>query len=150
METKTIIIDTNIYSLREVLSTAYVFLNEYYIFLNQPEEGKIKIDIKPKEDSINMEKIEGEFNNELINVSLRVKVLEENRNVREMIINIALNGIEKKPEEECCQKIFLQNDPEGISKVWTEDAIKTHLAIERTKNNNFSKNFLREEDKNGN
>ncbi|MFA6912947.1 MAG: His-Xaa-Ser system protein HxsD [Proteiniphilum sp.] len=95
-KTKTIIIDTNIYSLREILSTSYVFLNEYYIFLNQPEEGKIKIDIKPKEDGANMEKIEGEFNNELINVSLRVRVFEENKNVREMIINIALNGIEKK------------------------------------------------------
>ncbi|MDD2227341.1 MAG: hypothetical protein PHH71_02010, partial [Clostridia bacterium] len=114
------------------------------------EKGKIKIDIKAKEDDIDLDKIEGEFNNELINASLRVRVFEENKDIREMIINIALNGIEKKQEDNSCQKIFLENDPEGISKIWIDNIANTHLAIKKTKDNNFSKNFLIEDKKNGN
>ena len=146
METKTITIDTNIYSLREVLSTAYVFLDKYYIFLNQPEEGKIKIDIKSKESDIDLDKIEGEFNNELINASLRVRVFEENRNVREMIINIALNGIDKNAT---CERPSCQNDPEGISKKWEDSASNTHIAIDKPKNVSFSAHFPNNDKKNG-
>jgi len=147
METKTITIDTNIYSLREVLSTAYVFLDKYYIFLNQPEEGKIKIEIKSKENDIDLDKIEGEFNNELINASLRVRVFEENRNVREMIVNIALNGVDKNASRErpSCRK-----DAEDISKRWEDTVSNPHIAVEKSKGMNFSANFMNNEKKDGN
>ncbi|MDD4411705.1 MAG: His-Xaa-Ser system protein HxsD [Bacilli bacterium] len=148
METKTITIDTNIYSLRAVLSAAYVFLNDYYFFLNQPEEGKIKIDIKGKNVNVNLNKIEGEFNNELINVGLRQKVFEENRKVREMIVNIALNGIDKNSVVE--ERPFCQNDPDGISKRWEDSVSNTHIAIEKPKGVNFSANFVKNKEKNGN
>jgi len=145
---KTITIDTNIYSLRAVLSTAYVFLNDYYIFLNQPEQGKIKIDIKPKEEGISLDKIEGEFNNEIINASLRLKVFEENRNVREMIVNVALNGIDKN--NLCTDKPSCQSDPEGISKRWEDTFSNTHIAVEKSKGVSFSANFVNNEKKDGN
>lgn len=144
---KTIIIDTNIYSLRAVLSAAYVFLSDYYIFLNQLEPGKIKIDIKPKEEGTSLDKIEGEFNNEIINADLRLKVFEENRNVREMIVNIALNGIDKN---NCVDGPSCQSDPEGISKRWEDTLSNTHIAIEKSKDVSFSANFVNNEKKDGN
>ncbi|MDD3940515.1 MAG: hypothetical protein PHF68_03045, partial [Candidatus ainarchaeum sp.] len=100
------------------------------------EKGKIKIDIKAKEDDIDLDKIEGEFNNELINASLRVRVFEENRNVREMIVNIALNGIDKNQE-----KLSYQKDSEGICKKWEDSISNTHIALEKPKNVSFSAHF---------
>lgn len=135
MEIKTIIINTNIYPLRAVLSAAYVFLGDYYFFLNQLEPGKIKIDIKSKEEGGSLDKIEGEFNNEIINVSLRLKVFEENREVREAIVKVALDGIGKN--NLCERKHSYKKDSEDISKT-CEDA--SHIEAEKSKGSNFVNN----------
>ena len=87
---KIIKIDTNIYSLRAIFSTAYIFLDNYYIFLEDFDDDKIQIKIKSKKEGEDLEKIVDEFKNELINASLRLKILEENKKIREMIVSSAL------------------------------------------------------------
>ena len=87
---KIIKIDTNIYSLRAIFSTAYIFLDNYYIFLEDFDDDKIQIKIKSKKENEDLEKIIDEFKNELINASLRLKISEENKKIREMIVSSAL------------------------------------------------------------
>lgn len=87
---QTIIVDTKIYSLRAIFSTAYIFLDNCYIFLEDFDDDKIQIKIKSKKEGEDLEKIVDEFKNELINASLRLKISEENKKIREMIVSSAL------------------------------------------------------------
>ncbi|MDD2227353.1 MAG: His-Xaa-Ser system protein HxsD [Clostridia bacterium] len=124
---ETIIVDTKIYSLRAIFSTAYVFLDNYYIFLEGLEDDKIQIRIKSKKENEELEKIIDEFKNELINASLRLRISEENKKIREVIVTSALYGrVEplnrNSPKVICknCEEGFKINDPEGICKTWEE------------------------------
>ncbi|MFA7141764.1 MAG: His-Xaa-Ser system protein HxsD [Candidatus Paceibacterota bacterium] len=129
---RTITLDTNIYSLRSILSTSFVFLDDYYIFLDQTDKEKITVQIKSKEKNGDLEKAVNEFKNELISTNLRLKISEENRKIRELIVSSALYGrpTEKTPFrdpegisktwEEKHRRFEKVNDPEGICKVWEE------------------------------
>ena len=108
---QTIIVDTKIYSLRAIFSTAYVFLDNYYIFLEDFDDDKIQIKIKSKKEGEDLEKIVDEFKNELINASLRLKISEENKKIRETIVTSALFGR---------VEAFKIDDPKGICKTWEE------------------------------
>ena len=87
---KTITVDTNIYSLRSIFSTAYIFLDDFYIFLDQPQENKVTIEIKSKDLNCDLDEAVGRFKNELINTSFRLKISEDNKKIRELIVSSAL------------------------------------------------------------
>lgn len=159
---ETIIVDKNIYSLRSIFSTAYIFLDDFYIFLDQLEDNKITIKIKSKKEGVDLKKIVDDFKNELINCSLRLKISEENRKIREMIVSSALYGrIEQtnkkiindtegicKTWEEANKDIYKINDTEGICKSWQEIACHNegvHKAVNKScaklKESNYVKMF---------
>ena len=138
---ETIIVDKKLYSLRAIFGTAYIFLENFYIFLDKVDEEKISIQIKAKNSEQDESKIVDDFKNELINTSLRLKISEENKKIREMIVSSALYGRntalvesskqfnESKEQQEMhhtnCRKepgdsLRPINDPEGISKTWEE------------------------------
>ena len=138
---ETIIVDKKLYSLRAIFGTAYIFLENFYIFLDKVDEEKISIQIKAKNSEQDESKIVDDFKNELINTSLRLKISEENKKIREMIVSSALYGRntalvesskqfnESKEQQEMhhtnCRKepgdsLRPINDPKGISKTWEE------------------------------
>jgi len=135
---ETIILDTNIYSLRSILSATFVFLDDYYIFLDQAEEGKIAVQIKSKEKEADLKKAVDDFKNELINTSLRLKISKENKKIREAIVSSALYG---RVEE---LKTRHTADPEGICIKWEEannKASKDSQRICESRNNNRFENI---------
>ncbi len=96
MESKTIRLNKNIYSLEVIFSAAYVFLEKAYIKLDEENEN-IVVNISQKQGQ-DMQNIEKEFLNELINYSDYKKRAERSRNIREIIIQRAIltNETEQK------------------------------------------------------
>jgi His-Xaa-Ser system protein HxsD len=91
-----------IYSLDVIYSAAYVFMDRVYIILDGDPEKEIIVKLKAKK-SEDMEKLSGEFYNELVNYSVYKKQVEKNSGIRQMIVERALltnMAPAREPEEE--------------------------------------------------
>ena len=119
------IVDLKIYPLEAIYGAAYVFVDKAYIFLDSQEEGKVEIFFRAKDDANlpELEKIEGEFMNELLNYTLRLKLSESNKKIREYVVEQALfsalgreEGILKTADE----KFEFEDDPLGIAIPWED------------------------------
>lgn len=117
-------INPKIYSLDVVYSASYVFLDKNYVFLDGDPEKMITVELKPKE-RYNLEKLGGEFNNELLKYADYKKRSIETKQVREMIIQRALftndpSIIEEADPEKEIDADEEVEDPEGIAIPWEE------------------------------
>jgi His-Xaa-Ser system protein HxsD len=121
-------LDSKIYPLEAVYNTAYVFLDQVYIFLDGNPEKEIEIYLKGKKklDKKKLEALQGEFLNELLNFLLRIEVAQNNQKIREYIVASAL--VSSLPSESLTQSPFLaeaetanwKEDPLGIAVPWEE------------------------------
>lgn len=118
-------VDLNIYPLEAIYGAAYVFVDKVYIFLDSLAEGKVEITFRSKDENEveALEKIEGEFMNELLNYTLRLKLSESNKKIREYVVEQALfsalgreEGILKNEGE----KFEFEDDPLGIAIPWED------------------------------
>lgn len=94
-------INAKIYPLETILGTAYSFLDKVYVFLDGDPEKSIKVFLSAKEETpaAVFKKIAGEFQNELVNQSLRYRVSLLNKSIREYIVAGAILGaVQKSPE----------------------------------------------------
>lgn len=120
------LINPKIYPLEAIYATCYVFVDRYYVFLDEIRE-RIKIVFAPKASKkLNHHLLKGEFLNELLNNTLRFKISKRNQRIREMIVKEALFFSQPKKEidgivasEEKTHQSW-QNDPEGIAIPWEE------------------------------
>jgi len=118
------IIDLKLYPLEAVYGAAYLFVDRVYIFLDTQEKDKLEVSLRAKEEvDFSPEKIEGEFMNELLNYTLRLKLSDSNKKIREQIVEQALfaalgreEGILKNQE----QKFEFEDDPLGIAIPWED------------------------------
>jgi len=124
-------LNPKIYPLEAVYGACYVFIDRAYLFLDGNPEKEIKIFIKGKEglNSKELEKIAGEFKNELLNYTLRLSIAKNTKKIRETIVERALFSAlphqeeeffpekEKKGEKE---KKLVEEDPLGIAIPWEE------------------------------
>jgi len=119
-----IVVDSRIYPLAAIYGAAYVFIDKAYILLGGDPNKKIIVSFKAKTGTTleEFEEIIGNFENELLNYSLREQLLKTNNKVRENIIAQALLSplysftelAEKARDEQ-----YLE-DPLGIGKTWEE------------------------------
>ncbi|MEW6074782.1 MAG: His-Xaa-Ser system protein HxsD [Candidatus Omnitrophota bacterium] len=120
------LINPRIYPLEAIYATCYVFVDRYYLFLDEVRQ-RIKIVFTPKASNRrNHNLLKGEFLNELLNNTLRFKISKRNQRIREMIVKEALFFSQPKKEidgvvasEEKTNQSW-QNDPEGIAIPWEE------------------------------
>ncbi|MCB8818321.1 His-Xaa-Ser system protein HxsD [Desulfosporosinus shakirovi] len=87
-------IDERIYPLSVIMKTAYVFIDEFYLYLNYLEPNIIQVELKPKKEmsSSKLEDTIGEFNNELLNQTIRLEVFSKTKGIRELIFARALHS----------------------------------------------------------
>lgn len=85
-------VNEKIYSLTAVMKTAYMFIEKVYIYFDYEKEKLIRVEFIPKEakDKDFVKKLVGEFYNELLNQTLRLKIFKETKNIRELILGRAL------------------------------------------------------------
>lgn len=78
-------LDEAIYPRDAVYGAAYLFVDRAYVFLTRPADDRIEVRLKPKEetDAAGLEKLAGEYANELLNQVVRVRVGESTAQIRE-------------------------------------------------------------------
>lgn len=125
------------YPLEAVYGTAYVFIDWAYLFLNSEKKDQIEVFLKGKKklSSKQLDDLKGEFLNELLNYTVRIKLAKNNKKIREYIISQALLsaiGVEELAGKE--EEINYQDDPLGIAIPWEEKySAKTKKSAKRGK-----------------
>ena len=122
-------LNPKIYPLEAIYGACYVFIDRAYLFLDGDLNKEVKIFLKgmkelsPKE----LEKLAGEFENELLNYSLRLSIAKNTKNIRETIVERALFSVlphekelEKINKSEQIDEKTIENDPLGIAVPWEE------------------------------
>jgi len=117
-------LNPEIYPLEAVYGACYVFIDRAYLFLDGNPEKEIKVFLKGKEElnQKELEKLAGEFKNELLNYTLRLTIAKNTKKIRETIVEKALFSAlphEEIVAEEKEEKIF-EEDPLGITVPWEE------------------------------
>lgn len=97
-----ILLSKDIYPLVSVKKALANFMEETYIKISSNND-EIVVQIVLQENKKNLEKIIGEFYNELLRESLRYNIAIETKNLRELIVGRALYttciNLEENPEE---------------------------------------------------
>lgn len=78
-------LDEAIYPRDAVYGAAYLFVDRAFVFLTRPADNLIEVRLKPKDESdkAGLEKLAGEYANELLNQVVRVRVGESTAQIRE-------------------------------------------------------------------
>lgn len=84
--------DISLYPIESIYGASYVFVDKVYIFLEKDAKGNVIINFKAKPDTTkkDLDKIVGEFQNELLNYTLRHSLSKTNKIIRQRIIERAL------------------------------------------------------------
>lgn len=88
-----IIIEKDIYPLVVIEKAVSNFMDEVYIKINNENDNKVKIKLVSQNEQDNknrLERIIGEFYNELLREDLRYNISKETKNLRELIVGRAL------------------------------------------------------------
>lgn len=114
-------IKSDIFPIEAYYATSLFFLDKYYVYLDKKKD-QIEVIITPKEGiKMLVKEIEGDFRNELINNSLRIRISQNNLSIRQYIINQALFSSLPTTEQKTLQSLnSYQDDPLGIAIPWEE------------------------------
>lgn len=119
-------LDENLYPRDAVYGAAYLFLDRAYLFFTRPGEGQLEVRLKPKEelDAEGLEKLAGEFGNELFNQVVRQRVGESTAQIREYYMAKAFFADSNQTSIDALLAELdaeeLEEDPLEISVPWEE------------------------------
>jgi His-Xaa-Ser system protein HxsD len=121
-------LDEDVYPRDAVYGAAYLFVDRCFMFLSRPDDATIGVRLKPKEeadaDADALEKLAGEFVNELLNQVIRTRVGEATAQIREYYMAKAFfadtnqTSIDALLAELDAEE--LEEDPLEISVPWEE------------------------------
>jgi|SRR3989339_588027 len=116
-------LNTKIYPKEAIFGACYVFIDRAYIFLDSRKKDEIEVSFKGKGgvSGKELEKLAGEFHNELLNYVHRINLAKANKKIREYIVERALYASienESRKGEGDGQLEF--DDPLGIAVPWEE------------------------------
>lgn len=94
-------LDVNLYSRDAILSTAYLFTDKCHINFLSYGDRIAQLDFMQKNhDNYELELVVKDFLNELIDQQLRVRIHNETKDIKKMIISEAFAPLENIPELE--------------------------------------------------
>ncbi len=111
------------YPIGAVYGTSYVFIDRAYLFLDSRASKKIEVSLRGKKKLTKkqLEKLKGEFLNELLNYTVRINIAKSNRKLREFIISQAIfSAVNSQAMAKDESEIKYENDPLGIAVPWEE------------------------------
>jgi His-Xaa-Ser system protein HxsD len=86
-----VLIDCNIYPLEAVKAASYTFTDKCFMEIKQLNKNKVEVILKPKKNSAILDsKLKDKFLNELLHHALRLKIAENNQEIRKFIVAKAL------------------------------------------------------------
>ncbi|MCF7861554.1 hypothetical protein K9M79_04890 [Candidatus Woesearchaeota archaeon] len=109
-------INPKLYPIEVIYSASYVFLDKYYILLDEDHKKNVLVHIKPKKNKSEisedeMEALAGDFLNELINYADYNVRAKQTQKIREMLI----------------QRSIITNDPEILKNDELNDEEFNHI-----------------------
>lgn len=84
-------VNPRIYSLDILYSAAYVLLDKAYLIIDGDPNEEILIEIRPRENGLDLETLGRELNNELINYAVYKLRSDRNKNIRNAIVQRAFD-----------------------------------------------------------
>jgi His-Xaa-Ser system protein HxsD len=88
-------VDTGLYHLEAVMQTASRFTDQWFVRVDQGNEGVIKVLLKPKDDqTVGSDTAADLFLNELIDEQARVLIAKDCGTIRDLIVKKAFSPIE--------------------------------------------------------
>ena len=81
-----IAIELAVYPLEIVLLACHVFTARCYVFAHDVRDGKLIVDFTARDANSSLRDIIGEFSNALLDATLRVRIAEETRTIRELLV----------------------------------------------------------------
>jgi His-Xaa-Ser system protein HxsD len=82
----TLSIDQNIYSQKAVMRASHWHTGELWISISRSDADHLAVSIKPKNDSVDIDRAIAEFQNSLLDAQLRVEIADETATVRDLIV----------------------------------------------------------------
>src|SRR4051812_13359621 len=82
-------VDTALYGRDALFQACYKFTDRCFLFLAVSAPEKVVVSFKPRDDSVSIDSVIGEFANELIDQRLRADIARETREVRQLIVRQA-------------------------------------------------------------
>lgn len=103
------------YTLEAVYQAAYAMIDSLYFYFDKKNAKTLAVEMKAKEPAspAALDKLKGEFLNELLNSELRLQVAKRTKKVREALIAQALISAS-------ADKMDYVEDPLGIALPWEE------------------------------
>ena len=114
-------IDLEIYPVESIISTSYLFLDDIYIFLDNPKDKRVKVSLTPKKkyNKKQLEILKQDFLNHLLSNVARIVAIKRNKKVKEFIVGRALFSAAGNPLDD---DYF--DDPLDIDVPWEVDKDK--------------------------
>lgn len=111
----------DIYSLNVIYQTAYLFIDDFYIGLDEDKTEYI-IYLSPKaETEVSDRDIVGNFQNELLNQCLKKAVRNDTKTIRELIVTRALYSSFLHEEEAVREDNDTDYNLDDIAKAWRDE-----------------------------
>lgn len=82
-------VDRRVYPDEALFRTCYVFTDRCYLFLERDGADHITIRFRRRQDNADLQRVIGEFGNDLINQCLRITLGRETRDIRQLIVQRA-------------------------------------------------------------
>jgi His-Xaa-Ser system protein HxsD len=110
-----ICLDLTVYPLEVLFRVCYAFTDRCYLFLTHGEpSSSVKVQFARKSPDCELEKVAGEFSNELINQKVRLDIAAETKPIRELIVAQAF--AEADLLDRSISEADYREDPRGIAK----------------------------------
>jgi His-Xaa-Ser system protein HxsD len=117
-------VQKGLYPLEVIYGASYQFIDRCYVRLEQADDGRIAIYLKPKPElDVDIEALAGEFQNELLNQAFRRKVAKRTGKIRDMVVQRALYSAappQSDVEDMEGDDLDFLDDPLGIAVPWEE------------------------------
>ena len=131
-------VNTRIYPLPIIYQVSDIFIDKAYVFLDGNPEKSVNVMIKPIEDT-DLEKLAGEFSNELINYSAYFVRRQINKDLIESMINRAFQATNK----DCVNKNVDERTIDIGSKVPLFESVKKDKKNGRKQMNKFNQKEIK-------
>jgi len=110
-----IAVNSDLYSLEALFRVCYLFTDRCYLFLIQGENSPvIQVRFTRKSPDTDLNRLAGEFSNELINQKVRLDIAAETKAIRELIVAQAFAEADLFDEGE--SEASYSDDPKGIAR----------------------------------
>ena len=116
------VIDETLYPRDAVFGASYIFVDRCYVFLDRPADQRIAVRLRTKGASTasELEALAGEFANELLNQTMRMRIAESTQRIREYYMARAFFASEGKST---IDQLLAELDAEELAEAPLEVAV---------------------------